>query len=293
MAYILAVGVATLDVVLTTDGYPEENSKRRAQARRITRGGNAANTLTVLARLGHECAWAGTLAADDAAAFIRRDLERLGVALTAARVHERGATPTSYVIHNRRNGSRTIVHYRDLAEFAAADFCTIDLSSCDWCHFEGRNPAETQAMLAHARRPGLSLSLEVEQARPGIENLFSLADVLLFSRDYALAQGAGDGAALLNNLAPALPGRRLFCTWGEEGAWAMDENGNCHHQPASPVPEVVDTLGAGDTFNAGVIDGCLRGYTVARTLRHACHLAALKCAHHGLEFPLEPYDRHL
>lgn len=288
MARILAIGVATLDVINTVDGYPRENDKVRACRRRLVRGGNAANTLVVLSTLGHDCAWAGTLASDEAARAIRDDLERHGIDHHHCRIHGDGASPTSYVIHNRRNGSRTIVHYRELEEFSAADFRRIDLAPYAWCHFEGRNVSELAAMLALAgeRYPGLPLSLEVEKPRPGIEALLPCACVLLFSRDYALAQGAAGAAQFLRDMQRQLPGRRLFCTWGEDGAWAMDEGGHCLHTPAFRPAAVVDTLGAGDTFNAGVIHGCLEGYTTEETLRQACRLAGEKCGHEGLDFTL-------
>ncbi len=288
MARILAIGVATLDVINTVDGYPRENDKVRARSRRLVRGGNAANTLVVLNRLGHDGAWAGTLASDEAARTIREDLEHHGVDHHHCRIHDHGASPTSYVIHNRRNGSRTIVHYRELEEFSAADFRRINLDPYAWCHFEGRNIPELAAMLALAaeRRPELPLSLEVEKARPGIEDLFCHAQALLFSKDYALAQGAGDGGQFLRDMQRELPGRRLFCTWGEAGAWAVDETGRCLHAPAFRPPALVDTLGAGDTFNAGVIHGCLAGYTTDETLRRACRLAGEKCGHEGLDFTL-------
>ena len=62
MARILGVGIATLDIINTVDGYPAEDSEVRAIHQRICRGGNATNTLVVLSQLGHRCAWAGVLA---------------------------------------------------------------------------------------------------------------------------------------------------------------------------------------------------------------------------------------
>ena len=44
---------------------------------------------------------------------------------------------------------------------------------------------------------------------------------------------------------------------------------------------VVDTLGAGDTFNAAVINGCLAGQATAEILEHACRLAGRKCMQDG------------
>jgi len=170
VARILAVGVATLDIVCLLERYPAEDAKRRALSSRHVRGGNAANTLAVLARLGHRTRWAGSLARDAAAAEIVADLDRRGIAHADARWFDDGVTPTSYVWHSRATGSRTIVHDRRLDEFDAVAFAAIDLADLDWVHFEGRAPVETRRMIDRVRevRPGLPVSIEVEKPRPGI-----------------------------------------------------------------------------------------------------------------------------
>ena len=61
MATILAVGIATLDIINTVERYPYEDSETRASHHRTTRGGNATNTLSVLSQIDHHCHWAGTL----------------------------------------------------------------------------------------------------------------------------------------------------------------------------------------------------------------------------------------
>jgi len=61
---ILGVGIATLDVVSVVDGYPAEDTEVRALERRHRRGGNCTNSLAVLAQLGHEVSWVGTVADD-------------------------------------------------------------------------------------------------------------------------------------------------------------------------------------------------------------------------------------
>ena len=43
MAHILAIGIATLDIVNTLDGYPAEDDVVRALRQRVSRGGNATN----------------------------------------------------------------------------------------------------------------------------------------------------------------------------------------------------------------------------------------------------------
>ena len=86
MARILGTGNATLDIVLTVDGYPQENDEIRCTDRSVRRGGNTANTLIVLSQLGHACSWAGMLVDSAEGSFIREDLQTRGVNTAASRL---------------------------------------------------------------------------------------------------------------------------------------------------------------------------------------------------------------
>lgn len=285
MARVLGIGNATLDIIHQVDRYPRENEEIRCNARVQRFGGNAANTLVVLAQLGPKCGWAGTLVADAIGRQLADYLVHQDIDISAAEWFETGSMPVSSVILSRQSGSRTITHFRDLAEFPVVAFKAIDLHSYDWLHFEGRNVAAVKQMLEQVRRraPALRCSLEVEKPREGMESLFSLVDVLLFSRQYACSREFTDPLAMLRAVHPSCPDADLFCAWGEEGAVALDSAGNEYRQAAVSPSRVVDTLGAGDTFNAGVINGYLEGRAVGEILAAACLLAGNKCGQDGLE----------
>ncbi len=290
---LLGIGVATLDIINEVDGYPPEDAEVRALHQRIACGGNAANTLSILSILGHRCAFGGVLAADTHGEHVRRDLERRGIHLGHCRIESVGSTPTSYVCLNRRTGSRTIVHYRDLPEYGCTDFERIDLSVYDWLHFEGRNVSETHGMMMRAarERPELQVSMEIEKPRRDIERLFEGPRLLLFSQRFAFARGFEDPCAFLRAIRPQAPHARLVCAWGREGAYGLASDGTVYHSPARPPPKLVDTLGAGDTFNAGIIDGLLRGLNLENALDNAVQLAGEKCGRVGLHGLISKGDR--
>ena len=285
MAKILGIGNATLDIVLTVDGYPRENDEVRCSERALRRGGNAANTLVVLSQLGHSCSWAGMLVDSAEGRFIRDDLETHGVDTAPCRIAGTGSVPVSSILLNAGTGSRTIIHYRDLPEYSFDDFRALELESFDWLHFEGRNVHALQSMLRWCRKryPSIPQSLEVEKPRPGIEELFGLARVLLFSQAYAQGRGHANPGGLLQAVHRKYPGADLFCTWGAEGAASLDSQGRFTEQAAYLPSRVVDTLGAGDTFNAGVIAGYLAGSDNVAILRQACLLAGEKCGQIGFD----------
>ena len=74
---------------------------------------------------------------------------------------------------------------------------------------------------------------------------------------------------------------------GADGALAIDATGQIHHQPAEPV-QVIDTIGAGDIFNAGFLAPLSRTLPLDRcqqrrgALGILCHLhtsTAICCLH--------------
>jgi ketohexokinase len=286
---ILGVGIATLDIINRVDCYPLEDSEVRVLSQRRSRGGNATNTLTVLSQLGHDCAWAGVLpqSPDPDAAFIEEVLCGQQIDLRHVRHLTAGKLPTSYITLSEESGSRTIMHLRDLPEYRAAWFLEdVDPGEYHWIHFEGRDPDELEVMLSTlSGSEGLRMSVEIEKPRPGIEALFHLPDVLLFSRHYALSAGCDNAESLLTGVARQLGEQRplLFCAWGDQGAWAFDRHGELLHAPALRIPSVVDSIAAGDVFNAAVIHALIQAATPMEALQQGCQLAGQKCGMQGVE----------
>jgi ketohexokinase len=282
MARILLVGTATLDMVYILDRYPAEDDEIRAQGLRVCRGGNAANTAVVLAQLGHACSFFGALADAPETAVIDQDLAHHGVNFSAC-PRLPGRPPTSSIYLSGTH--RTIVHYRNLPELTAERFGLIDLEALDWVHFEGRNVPELVKMLAQVResRPETRISLELEKPRDGIEVVWRMVDLLICSRVYAQHHGHDDPAAFLGWMREKSPQAVLVIAWGESGAYGLAVDGEVVHCPAFPPEQVVDTLGAGDTFNAGLIGSLVGSLELPDALQVACRMAGKKCGFYGLD----------
>ncbi|MBI1423660.1 MAG: carbohydrate kinase [Gammaproteobacteria bacterium] len=283
MSKVLVVGNLTLDIIHGVDHYPVEDEELRAHSQRYQRGGNAANTAVVLAQHGHRVSFVGTRADDSHAQGLAAELAAADIDLQYCQVIRAAACPLSCILHNEKTGSRTIVHYRDLAEYDAAGFAGIPLAEYDGFHFEGRNLPQLVTMLEQVQRARVDqpILLEVEKPRPGIEAAFAYADVLLFSRVYAMAEGCRAAGELFDRVQARHPQGILICTWGEQGAYARTPDGADLHAPALPVREICDSVGAGDTFNAGVIHGLLSGKHLHDTLLYANALAAKKLQQPG------------
>lgn len=283
MAKILAVGNAVLDRIVHVVTYPRENSESRCLSMSERLGGNAVNSLTVLAQMQHGVSWCGTLAQDSASNTLKYLLNAAHIDPSIAQTVKKGSTPTSTILVAKDTGSRTISHFRDLPELDFEHFAQLTIEDYDWIHFEGRNIEALSGMLniANCFLNEQPISLEIEKERDGIDACFGKADVLMFSQAFALGRGYTDAEVFLRTMQEAAPNAKLFCGWGHVGAFAM-EQGNFYQVDANPDCVVVDTLGAGDVFNAGIIDALIRGHSTGEALELAVRLAEKKIAQQGI-----------
>ena len=289
MAKILGIGNAVLDIILTVPHYPKEDEEIRALDKKISSGGNINNTLYVLNQLGHESAICTTLATDPEAKLLTSSLKNRQIDTEHTQKFIQGQTPSSFISLNSENGHRTIVHYRDLPEISFDHFAKIEIEAYDWLHFEGRNIENLSGMLNIAKTflTDQPISLEVEKPREGIESLFPQVNLLIFSHHYATAKGFSNGAELLTSIQSQAPNANLVCTWGNQGVWYASVNGQVQHIEAELITPVVDTLGAGDTFNAALIHHLIQGASLQAAVERANHFAGQKCRQEGLDNLLE------
>lgn len=282
MSHILVTGNAVWDIVNVMHHYPQEDEELRALTQWATCGGNAVNMLRVLAAKQHRCEFMGVLANDAFGESIQHYLHQQQIS-TEHVTPIQGHSPVSTILLNNEHASRTIIHYRDLPELSAQDFYRLPVTRYDWLHFEGRNVIQLADMLAYARDQVIDqpISLECEKVRTGLETLLPLCDIALFSRSYAQAQGFNDAQSFLRTKQQRFPTILMTCTWGEQGAWALDLSGNLLHAPAPRITPVVDTLGAGDVFNAGLIHALVTGEPFEVALQQAVNLASRKVAQQG------------
>ena len=289
MANVLGIGNAVLDIVLNIPHALHDDEELRANQRNIQIGGNVSNSLYVLSQLGHNVSLCSTTGGDAEAKQLLAGLKERQIDISHVQRFIKGRTPTSYVSLNAENGHRAIVHYRDLPELSFDHFAKIEIEDYDWLHFEGRNIENLKGMLNIAKTflTYQPISLEVEKPRQGIEEIFAQANLIIFSHHYATAKGFKDGETLLTEVHSKHPTINLICTWGDKGAWLYESNGKIQHVPAEKVSPVLDTLGAGDTFNAAVIHHLIEGGSLLESVQQASQLAAKKCLKQGLDHILK------
>lgn len=288
---VLCVGLVCLDIINVVDQFPEEDSDTRCVSQRWQRGGNASNSCTVLSLLGTNTSFMGTLSSGPVSDFIVGDFTRAQVD-SSNLVWVKGQTPVACCIVVPSNGSRTVVlSDTNLPDISVQDFSKVDLRHFTWVHFEGRNATEQvqmiqQVALFNSSLPEtnrITVSVEIEKTRDELYQLFPTADLVFVSKDVARRFGFDSAEAAVKGLySKVRPGSTLICAWAELGADAY-KDGCLFHSDAFPPERLIDTLGAGDTFNSSVIHTLSSGGSLQEALTFGCRVAGAKCGFHGYD----------
>ncbi|XP_063397529.1 ketohexokinase-like [Mytilus trossulus] len=297
---ILVVGLACVDIISVVQDYPVEDSDQRVLDYYWQRGGNAANTSCVLSLLGAGSEFLGTFASDREAEFLKEVFQKYNVITENCVANtDNVKTPTSIVITNSKNGSRTILHHgKNWPEIQPEHFKKLDLIQYKWIHFEGRPSCDyIKDMLLWIdeynktvdKDARIHTSLEIEKTtRIGLDALFDTADTIFVSKDYVKSRGYKTKEEGVQKLyAKCREGSELICPWGEEGAVAMGTDEILHSSPAFPPKlsqgQNMETLAAGDTFNAAFILSRSKGQSLRDALTFGCQVAGAKCGMKGID----------
>jgi fructokinase len=255
-------------------------------------GGAVFNTAIALARLGAPVSFFSGLSDDLFGERLSRVLTVNGVAHGLA---ARSSRPTTLAFVTLTGGQASYTFYDENTAgrmLSPADLPTIP-ADCAAGFFGGISLAVepcAEAYVALAERMSASGRLvmldpnvragfvaDAGRYRARMERLFTLADVVKVSdEDLRWLLGDGDLGALAEAVRARGPAIVLV-TRGAEGVTAYT-GAEPLHMPA-PKAEVVDTVGAGDTFNAGFLAGLHdAGLLSADAVRDGLPEAALTAA---------------
>ncbi len=267
----LVVGEALMDIVRRPGTAPVEHV-----------GGSPANVAIGLARLGHKVLLATALGADARGDIVRSHLEGNGVTVdngldngqptstAIATLDERGAATYEFDLH-WEPGTVAIAEgtgHLHTGSIAAV----IQPGAGDVVEAIERGRATATVSYDPNVRP--SIMGDLDAARAQIERVIRSADVVKASSDdldlLYPGQAVEDVLAQWGDLGPAL----TVATLGAEGVtYRVTGTGEYVSVPAPDSP-VVDTVGAGDSFMAGLISGlAVAGFLGGPTERAALQAA--------------------
>jgi fructokinase len=248
--HALVIGEALVDVVRGPDGTHTAHP-----------GGSPANVAFGLARLGRSVELLTRLGDDAYGTLVRNHVESSGATFVAYTAALRTSVATANL------DEHGVATYDFDLEWALPeepstlkDPIVVHTGSIAAVLEPGASAVERLVAAAKARStitydPNVRPSLmgEREQAAATIERLVALADVVKVSDEdlewLSPAEGPAEAAQRWLSLGPAL----VVVTLGSQGALAVCEAGTVSVPPV--VVDVADTVGAGDSFMSGLIDG--------------------------------------
>lgn len=237
-------------------------------------GGNGLNVAVHMQRSGLPSAYIGAVGNDDNGKFILNGLQSLGVDFSHVQVLLGQTSQTD--IRLTPEGDRIFVHETigpvktlELDQLTKQYIYQHKLVHNTWL-------GGTVKYLAEFKKAGLLVSQDYGERYPP-----EFMDETVGSIDVAFLSLPEEEASQAPGLAREVAARGpqlVVVTLGREGSLAFD--GQDHQQPANPA-QVVDTLGAGDTFIGVFLAHWLKSKPLDQCLLKAAQAAAHTCTHYG------------
>lgn len=253
----------------------EEGALSEVSSYQMAVAGAEFNVAVGLARLGLPVTYLTSLGADPFGRKIVQTLKENGIGNEF--VHLSKDRPTGFMLKSKvRKGDPEIFYFRKGSAASAlsrADVERIDFSGYDFLHLTGIFPALSEAtraaafyLMEKARACGLTISFDPNlrpQLWPSQEAMVQTLNQLAALADYVLP-GEAEGEILCGTRDPEsigafyleLGAKAVVIKLGDRGAYLMT-GGAQQMVPGFPVKQVVDTVGAGDGFAAGLLSALI------------------------------------
>jgi ribokinase len=287
---VAVVGAINVDLVVVTEELPGPGETVVGERLERYGGGKGANAALAAARVGAPTALIGAVGTDEGAARALQDLTRAGVDLAGIAVHESDSTGAALIVVNRRGENQIAVaagaNARIRPEWVRAQLeQRLSQIGCVLVSTEIA-PAAVQVAVRVADEAGIPCVLNTAPPIPAIAGLLRHGPILTPNagevRQLCEIVSATVGADVVDQ-ARALSGRTgnaIVVTLGSDGAVAVTPEGLVE-RVLPPPTEVVDTTGAGDTFNGVLAASISAGEALSEAVAAAVVAGSLSVSKEG------------
>jgi 2-dehydro-3-deoxygluconokinase len=304
-----AVVVSTLGEAMLRLSVPSGDRLADAAAYDVHVAGSEANVAYALARTGVPARWASALPRNTLGSRVAETLAGGGVDTSAIHWSSDGRLGTYFVEFSPLPRPTHVVYDRRGSAFATArpeDFNWERICDATAFHISGISfavsasaAAVSERALEEASRRGLFVSYDVnhrmllsspKEAADTVARVAPLLDLLVCRAEDAhdLFGENGDAEQAALSLRERFGIETVVVTDGAVGAVGADGS-SVVARPAYPVEAIVERIGAGDAFVAGLLAGMLQG-SLGEGLERGLAMAALKLTLRGDLFRL-PVDQ--
>ncbi len=290
MSQVVGIGAAVLDILVTVDSFPKEDTKLQSSQTKFQGGGPCFTGLVAVSKLGVKSCYMGTLGDDMYGDYIKGAFDTFGVGRDNVRTVADSQSFHSVVLLNVNNASRTCIWNRGTVTPPEYTDINLDvLKNAAYLHLDGHQMNCAIYASKKAKDFGVKVSLDAGNPYPGIDDLLPLVDVLIPSEEFALkytgCKTVEQAAALLYE---RFKPETLIITQGSRGGFIW-ENNSAVRYPVFPV-NAIDSNGAGDTFHGAFLAARVKGLSVFESATFASATSALKCTRVGAQEGIPSFE---
>jgi ribokinase len=278
---IIGLGEVVVDWVTKIPHFPKPDEKIDAISEDYFSGGVTANYLVAVARLGVKCGFIGAVGDDAYGNFLLNDFRKENVDTLITLKKKGYKTPVNFIFICE--GEKTIIqspHMRT-TKIEISDLPESYIAQSKLLHTSVIHPKITLRAIEIAKKHNVRISIDLESqiAQRGWDSLKPVlinADIVIPNKEGAMeitkCNTPEDAANYLVEKGIPL----VIITMGQRGALVTTSQSQ-KLIPGYHVRNIVDTTGAGDTFN-GVFSVAywIRNWDLEKSVRYAHAAAAIK-----------------
>lgn len=278
---IAVVGSLNMDMVVTAPRIPLKGETIAGQALHFVPGGKGANQAVALGRLGADVSMFGCVGEDDFGRQLIHTLAANGVKADQVRTLQGQTTGVAMITVGDGDNSIVVVPGANgLVDRTYIESIQDELLQSQMVILQLEIPLDTAVYVIDlCHRAGIAVLLNPAPAQELSPDLIEKLTFITPNEHEAAIVFAdqGDYRELLRRYP-----EKLIITQGSAGASFASQNGEVHQIPASPAT-VVDTTGAGDTFNAALAYAWSQAMTLETALVFANCAAGLSTEKFGAQ----------
>ncbi|WP_458405555.1 carbohydrate kinase family protein [Methanobrevibacter sp.] len=292
-AEVIGFGALNVDKLYSVDKIVSKDEESFIKSATDTPGGSAANTIIGLSRLGCSTSIIGKIAEDDEGDLIEYNLAINGVYSNNLIYSETGSTGKCLGFVDSEGERCLYIDPGVNDEIKIDEINPLNIMRCKIMHYTSfvGDSFKTQIELLEKLNDQCVLSFDpgmlyVQKGFDELKPILERTNVLLINES-ELRLLCNNNESSLKELAVGfldLGIETVVVKQGSKGVFAMNNHESCEVE--SYECEVVDTTGAGDSFNSGFLYSYLKGYDLEKSCQIGNWVASKSIEGFGMEkFP--------
>lgn len=288
VAKIIGLGVSSIDEFVIVEEFckPDDKIWIKDFARQC--GGVVANFCVGVARMGVKCGFMGSAGDDPNGHEILQNFKNHDIDVEHFFLKKETKSPVNIIVVDS-HGSRQILQdqYMEKNVLKADEIMPEYVAKTEIFHTDAVNVDAARKCMQIAKEAGKKVSFDLERhvavyGLNAIKDLLEMTNILLPNRRGALEltkeTDVRKAAKKLLGFGPEI----VLITMGEEGSLLVTDKGE-HRIPIYKVENVVDTTGAGDSFNSAFVSCIYKGMKPMEAADFASAVAALSVTKVGAQ----------